>query len=229
MSEKREDLHRAVDLFITRQRIKLHREDTKRMEWQTLPSLWEQLETSAMWSGQGTGNGAFGGRPVISLGVVDLLMEVAAATSETVVEFAEKSRLNVPANLRAIAAALPEDFDLLTTWTGMVTGWTSKAREVLRLEPPHPKWARGISCPECGADTAMADRNGESVRTPALAITWTPPDREEHQPDSAWKVRAVECRSCSATWWRGDSMEHLVDAMLIANQTRETMTLPETA
>ncbi len=224
----REDLHRAVDLFIVRQRIKVRREGAIHVEWQTIPSLWEQLETSAMWSGSGDGGGAFGARPVISVGVVDLLVEVATAATESVVEFAGKSRQNVPANLRAIAANLPDDADLLGTWEGMLTGWISEAREVLRLEPPHPKWARGICCPDCGADTASAERNGEAIRTPALAVTWTPPDREEHQPDSAWKVRAVECRACGVTWWRGSGLESLVDDLL-ASEPRTNDPLRDTA
>ena len=224
---KRPDLNTAVDALIQRTRIKVYREDTQKTLWQTIPSLWEQLETSAMWRGGGSGGlGAFGSRPTISTGVVSLLIEIAEAATEGAVEHAGQSRGSVPGNLRAIAATLSSstDVDQVDWWNTAVLKWVRAARHELKLDPNRPQWARGIACPDCGATTASTDQDGEKVRTPAIAITWTGPDDDNHHADTDWKVRAVECRMCSATWWRGPDLDRLVSDMLQANQTRETMT-----
>jgi len=227
VTQKRPDLHTAVDALIQRTRIKVYREDTQRHIWQTIPSLWEQLETSAMWhSGGGSGAGAFGSRPTISTGVVSLIMDISSAASEGAQEHAGEAKRSVPGNLRAIAAKLMagNDLDQLDWWQTALTKWIRDARAELKLDPVRPRFARGITCPDCGADTATTDQDGETVRTPAIAITWTGPDDDEHHPDTDWKVRAVECRVCSATWWRGPDLDRLVSDMLTANRTRETMT-----
>lgn len=220
----REDLHRAVDDLIQRQRVKLRREGTDKPTWQILPSLWEQLETSTMWAGGGQGGGGFGGRPVISTGVVSLMIEAAQAAAEAALDHVQGSRGSFPANLRAVVAAIPaNDSDQIAWWHESVSGWVRRARVELRLDPVRPQWARGVVCPECGADSAQAARDGEQVRTPALAISWARPDGDEHRADDAWTVRAVECRSCGACWWRGPDLDALVADMLAANLTRETM------
>lgn len=219
----REELHRAVDLFIDRQRIKLRRDGSHAVDWQTLPSLWEQLETATMWTGKGEGGGGFGTRPVISTEVVALLIEVSQATSEAAVEFGECSRRHVPQNLRLVAANLPADDDLLAWWLDTVKRWAREARAALRLDPERPQWARDTKCPECGADSARAMRDGEEVRTPALAINWVGPQDDEHHPDSAWKVRAVECRSCGASWFRGSGLDDLVTDLMRKNLEQETL------
>jgi hypothetical protein len=222
----RPDLHTAVDALICRTRLRLWREDTKRSEIQTIPSLWEQLETSAMWNGSGSGGGAFGSRPTISTGIVSVVIEISQDAAIAADDFTGKNHGSVPTNLREIAGKLMSGTDLeqLAHWNGNLRRWVSEARAALKLDPQRPRWARGIACPDCGAKTAMATQDGEAVRTPAIAITWHGPDDDEHHPDTDWKVRAVECRVCEATWWRGPDLDALVRKMLEANATRETMT-----
>ncbi len=220
------DLNTAVDALIQRTRIKVYREDTQKHIWQTIPSLWEQLEMSAMWRGGGSsGAGTFGSRPTISTGVVSLIIDVSTAASEGAQEHAGKAHRSVPGNLRAIAAKLMvgKDLDQLDWWQTSLQRWARDARAELKLDPVRPRFARGIHCPDCGADTATTEQDGETVRTPAIAITWTGPDDDEHHPDTDWKVRAVECRVCAATWWRGPDLDRLVSDMLQANKSREIM------
>jgi hypothetical protein len=218
-----DELNKAVDALINTTRVRLFREDTKRSTWQTIPSIWDQLTSSAQWgSGEG-GSSRFGSRPVISTGVVSLVMEITTATTETAVELVHKTRGNPPDNLRAIAANLT-DAEQIGWWTEQVRNWTHQARAALRLDPSRPKSARDAKCPDCGADSVYTQRDGESHKIPALAITWVGPDDQDYHPDSAWKVRAVECRQCGVGWFRGESLDTLIDQMMQANLTRETMT-----
>ncbi len=221
----RPDLHTAVDALIQRTRLRLWREDTKRSEFQTIPSLWEQLETSAMWNGSGAGGGAFGSRPTISTGVVSLVIEISQDAAIAAEDFTGKTHGSVPKNLRAIAGKLMSgtDVEQLDHWAGNLRKWVTDARAALKLDPQRPRWARGIACFACGAKTATAQQDGETVRTPAMAITWSGPDDDAHHPDTDWKVRAVECKVCATTWWRGPDLDALVQQMLTNNLTKETM------
>ena len=221
------DIHKAVDALVCTTRIRLYREDTKRGEWQTLPSLWDQLTTSVRWSGGGTGGGAFGSRPVISTGVVALIIEISSTTTEAAVDMIGTTRGNTPDNIRAIAATIT-DPDQLTWWTDKLRRWISEARTELRLDPIRPRAARGARCPDCGALHTTTLIDGETVKSPALAITWSGPEDHDHDyhSDDAWKVRAVECRECGMAWWRGDSLSLLIDLMMEANATRETLAGP---
>lgn len=217
------ELSKAVDGLINTTRVRLYREDTHRGEWQTIPSLWDQLTSSAQW-GSGTGGSSrFGSRPVISTGVVSLIMDITKAATEAAVELAGVTRGNPPDNLRCMAANLT-DAEQIGWWTEQLRRWTSEARAALQLDPPRPRSARGAKCPDCGADSAYTQQDGETMRIPALAITWVGPDDQDYHPDSAWKVRAVECRQCKMAWFRGDSMDTLIGMMMEANRTRETMT-----
>lgn len=73
----RDDLHKAVDALIQRQRLRLVRDDNDKPEWHVIPSLWEQLAASTSWSGGGGAvGGAFGSRPVVSTGALALEAEI---------------------------------------------------------------------------------------------------------------------------------------------------------
>jgi hypothetical protein len=217
----------AITALLDPTRIRVHREDTNTHQWQTIPSIWHQLCTSANWGSQDSGTSKFGSRPVISTGVVALTIEITAAAREGANEHAppragDKPR-DTPGNLRAIAANL-NDPDQAEWWTSQIRRWINEARSALRLDPPRPRSARGARCPDCQADTTYTDQDGEPVRTPALAITWVGPADQDYHPDTEWKVRAVECRCCGSAWFRGDSLDELIGRMLTANQTQETMT-----
>lgn len=228
-------LHRAVDALIQPQRIRVYREHTHAGEWQTLPSLWDQLTSSGQWSGGNNGGGAFGSRPVISTGVVALIIEIREAITEAATDFGriirirdhtkkctciipricDLTRRDYPAEIQAIAANMP-DPDTAIWWTEHLRKWAGQAKAQLGLNPSRPAWARGTKCPDCGADTAQGEHDGETIRTPALAITWAYPDGEEtdYHEDHDYKIRAVECRQCGMCWFRGPDLDALVDAMV---------------
>jgi hypothetical protein len=124
-----------------------------------------------------------------------------------------KAHTLIPDTLRAIASHLTDQYDL-NWWHDTLRTWAREIRTALALDPSRPQWARGAKCPDCNADSATTKQDGETVRTPALAIAWAGPAEDEHHPDSAWKVRAVECRACGRTWWHGEELNTLVDAML---------------
>lgn len=240
-------LFKAVDVLIQPQRLRLYREDTKRGEWQNVPSLYQMLTTSGQWSGGNNGGGAFGSRPVISTGVVSLVMEIQSAITEAATDYGRiitkttrlqtcycrpykacpgfilQTERDYPAELRAIAANIP-DQDQVVAWVEMLRRWAHEARTTLGLNPQRPQWARGARCPECGSNEAQTERDGETIRTPALAISWGMPEGEEtdYHEDHDYKVRAVECRSCGMAWWRGPDLDTLVTAMFNAPKVART-------
>jgi hypothetical protein len=222
-----EDLHRAVDALVQGERIQITRED-KTVEHKPVPSLWEQLEDAVPYSGSG-GSAVAKSKPPITTGVVALLIEISDAATEGVNDLVGENRRNTPANLRAVAATLAglNDLDLTAWWTEKLREWVRKARELLRLDPDRPRYARGTACPQCGNKSVATVVDGETVRTPALAINWAPPEQHttRHAADTDWLVRAIECRACDATWFRGDSLSIFTDALL-ASQTQETMADP---
>jgi hypothetical protein len=128
---------------------------------------------------------------------------------------------DTPAEIRAIAQTMP-DADTAIWWTENLRKWTGMAKSQLGLNPSRPQWARGTACPDCSADTACAEQDGEVVRTPALAITWAYPDGEDtdYHEDHDYKIRAVECRNCGMCWFRGPDLDALVDAMFRQSKAR---------
>ncbi len=222
-----DDLHKAIDKLIVRQRLRLHR-DGGTAEWHTLPSLWEQLEAATAYQGTGTGGAGGRARLPISADVVSLLIDITTTVSEAVMEHAGETRRNTPGNLRLLATRLDAehtDGDALEWWTDKIRQWTNAATTALRLNPTRPRWARGVRCPDCGADTVTARQDGETVRRPALTIEWTgPEDDNGYTADNQWLVRAVVCAACSASWFRGQPLDDLVTQMLAYNLSRETMT-----
>lgn len=130
-------------------------------------------------------------------------------------------RTLVPDSLRTIAASVV-DVEDCAFWTEEVQRWTQQIRTELGLDPVRTHFARSTNCPECGAFYAIAEREGERIRTPALEVHWEPPpDDGVHHEDRDWRVGSIACRRCGAQWWRGEPLAQLVDAML-ASQYQET-------
>lgn len=231
-------LNEALDQLIQGEQKRIIREydrpghKTERVsQLSTLPSLWEQLNAATAYQGNG-GNSVGKSRLPITAGAVDLVNEITAWAREGLTKLPptpngkRRDRDDIPSATRAIAADIISTHDegRCSDWTKQLREWAGKIRRQLGLDPQHPEWARGTRCPECGARNATTDNGGEEVRTPALAINWSPPDDTTTYPPDPWIVRAVECRACNKAWFRGADLEQLVDSMLTANRTLETMT-----
>lgn len=210
----RDDVHHHVDTLIQRHPLKLWREGARCWQWTVVPSLYEQLRSStgARFAG-GTGSPG-GASPVISTGVVSLLIWIEDAAFESALDLAGHVTRTTPGDLRAVAANLPNQ-DLIDWWADTLVDWVREIRLLLRLDPDRPKWVRGIACPDCGQTTASSIRAGQIIRTPALAVDWTgPADDQRHHPDTEWTVSAVSCVVCGRVWRRGPELEGLADAKL---------------
>lgn len=226
-------LNDHLDRLIQGEQKRIIREHTRNgktertTQLSTTPSLWDQLLTATAYQGNG-GSSIGKSRLPITAGVVDLINEITTWTREATTELPdakERNRDDIPGNLRGITAHIisTRNEGLCADWTKQIREWVARARAQLNLDPPHPQWARGSRCPQCGAKHATTETDGETVRTPALAINWAPPDDTTTYPPEPWIVRAVECRACSSAWFRGSDLEFLVEAMLKANLTHETM------
>ena len=217
-----QDLQPLLEAFIDHIRIRIRRDDSA--EWTTLPSLWEQLNSSAGWSGGNSGGGAFGSRPVISTNTVSLVMEITAAITEAASDYGRIIKTNgqrdYPAELRAIAVSIPSD-ETNAWWAEKIKHWTEQTRAALGLNPRLPTSARGIACPACKAIYVEHGSNDQVVRSPALTITWAIPDGEgnDYHEDHEYKIRAVECRACLAVWWKGPALDEFATEMSVRNGT----------
>lgn len=221
------ELSAAVSALIDPTKVHLARDGGA--GWQQVPSLWSMLEDASQCR-SGNGGTSRGSRPVISTAVVALVILVGEASTQCAVELTGKTRGNTPANLRCIAANL-HDAEQIGWWTDKVRQWALEARTHLRLDPPMSRSIRGAQCPRCGASTVRVRQEDQTVRMPALQITWHVNDDAEYHQDEDWQVRAVECRNCKVAWVRGD-MDALIDQVLgvgnsgaeLRSLTRETMT-----
>lgn len=224
-------LNDALDGLIQGEQKRIRREYDRpggKKEWatqlSTTPSLWEQLVDATAY--QGNGGGAQGKpRLPITAGIVDIINEATTWTREGISELVgTRDRNDIPAGMRGIIANITatRNEGLCSDWTKQLKSWAAKAREQLQLNPPHPQWARGARCPECGAKHAMTEGDDGPTKTPALAINWAPPEDTTTYPPPPWLVQAVVCKACDMSWFRGESLELLVDAMIQANQTQET-------
>jgi hypothetical protein len=209
------DLHKALGALVDSTRMRIYRDGETVGDWQIIPSVWAQLLSSSQWGSGAGGTQRFGSRPVISTGVVALVIEVESAVTEACLELVGGVRRDIPEGLRAVCATIKDD-DQVDWWAGKLRDWTAQARGHLRLDPDRPRSARGARCPACKATDAQIRSDGETVRMPALAIAWVGPEDDDYHADSEWRVRAVECRACHTAWWRGAGMDSLIEAMMAA-------------
>jgi hypothetical protein len=60
-----------------------------------------------------------------------------------------------------------------------------------------------MACQDCGAKSVLEpSEHGDTVRGPAIVVHWR--DR---------LVRAVECRMCGKSWFRGPDLDQLTESM----------------
>lgn len=212
----------AVRALIAGTKVNLTRDGETVGTWHPLPSLWDQLQDSAQRASGTSGGAKFGSRPVISTGLVSLVMEIDAAGTKAAVELVGHTAGSTPENLRLLCELT--DAELIGWWTERLHQWCAEARNWLGLDPQRSRSVRGVRCPDCGATTAYIHQGGETVRTPALTILWAAPAGDDYHEGGGWRVQAIECRACGTAWARDyDGMGILIDMMLAANQSRETM------
>ncbi|WP_158548797.1 hypothetical protein [Blastococcus sp. TF02A-26] len=195
-----------------------------------LPSLLEQLaEAQASTnSGGGRGKSSGGSRAPLDLTITSLLAEIETLTVEALIAYGDRPRyreraryrqgrarvlgvrqLDLAASVRALAVTVvdTEDADLIDWWASRFCAWVLRAEEALDLDEDGSVDVvpvRGVPCPEpeCGREHVLEDRDGETVRTPALAISFRD-----------GQVLHVTCRHCGTGWWRGEGLNALADAM----------------
>jgi hypothetical protein len=191
-------LNDTLGKLIESQRMKVRRDDGS-VQWQTLPSLFDQLQRYVLRKGAPSSGGGVGRLP-ISATVIDLLLEISAGASKGIVRLGMSPRESAPANLRGICGELagrdPSDVQV-KIWDENLRGWSSRARTALGLDPERPRWARGVACPSCGELHAIGSDGVGETRVPALGIAWGGPDGDDtYASDLDWKVRAVQCGAC---------------------------------
>ena len=209
-----EDLQRACDALIHRTHAKI---DTGTgPQSRELPSLLEQLRDPSS-SGVFDGSNSAKSRPTINAGIVALLIEIAAVSRRQLIDLGVARHADVDANIRAATTAtiVTADVAEMDAWLYVLVKWRHAARRELQLDSGRRQWLRGVPCPQCKSLTALSRDRGDGVRmhTPALAVTWTEPlDGLAHVVEE-WLWESIDCRACSASWWRGENLHHLIEAL----------------
>lgn len=200
-----QDLWSAVDGLTNPRRERVDR-DNGRGEWITLPSLFDQL-TEAVQSGPGSGgHGRQGSRPPLDVECVSLLLDIAGAVADACRGLELKRTFDTPEDLRSVVSRLirePDSGDEQDWWVTQIRAWCGQIRATISSDPDRPWELHDVPCPECGARTTHSNNDTERVRRPAITVWW-----------SRGYVRAVECRVCTAVWYRGTDLETLVERML---------------
>lgn len=203
-------LWRHLDRLTAPQRTRVVRTPERgpaTVEWITVPPLHDllaqaQASTSA---GGGAGKASGGSRAPLNLEVTSLLADIAG----TVVEACAGHdlplrhqpgygpaagygvrRLDVPANLRGLAAAVADtgDEDLVTWWTAQLRTWVTRAQTSLQLldeDATVTRPVRGAACPDCDQTSVLEERDGETYRVPAVVVVLRD-----------GQVLARSCRAC---------------------------------
>lgn len=216
-----EDLHRACDALIQTTRVKVDQGRGEEAEqWQQLPSLLEQLGgADAAYRGPGGVAGARSKAP-INTGVVALLEEISAVSRRQLqdVGYTGTPRPELPRTVRAATTATISTGDgvEMAAWLWVLARWFRAIRRELKLDAGRRQWLRGLACPHCKATVAGGvDGDGHGVQTPALAVTWAPPDAGLEHVDDLWRWDGVDCRACGRAWIRGVTMHLLIEALRV--------------
>lgn len=197
-------LNKAVDRLVKPRRTRLLRDGGTTI-WATIPSLIAQLDAEI---GTGTARREGGGsryRTPLDLDVMELRHTIRETINDALIAHGQKLRPDTAASIRLLAVTVTAvaDDDLTEWWTDELEKFARQITNTLHLnDEPQPRGIRGASCPACGADHVTRTEAGETVHDPALTITFT-----------GHLVRAAECHACLTTFWRGEGLLALADAL----------------
>lgn len=207
-----EDLHLACDALIQRTRVRIDE------AWHNLPSLLEQLAGADAAAIGANGTGGAVTKAPINTGVVGLLVEIHEVSRRQLADLGQPDHRNdVSRNVRAAttASAITADADEMAAWLYQLNRWRHGARQELRLDSGRRQWLRGVPCPDCHASIAThLDSSNMPIQTSALSVTWSEPADGRAHVDDEWRWSAITCKACQATWWRGDTMQALIESLL---------------
>lgn len=206
------DIWAAVDRLTNPIRERIER-DGGRLEWITLPSLYDQL-AEAVQNGAGSqARGVQASRPPLDAIALSLLVDIDGTIREACRDRDVKRAFDTHRDLRGLASSLlrESEGDELDWWTGKLGEWAGEIRAVISSDPDRPTRLHSIPCPACRA-THVTERDGtDHVRRPAIVVSW-----------ANGYVRAVECRMCGAVWFRGADLEKLADDLITFRDARDS-------
>lgn len=173
-----------------------------------VPSLWEQAEI-ALETGREQQT-AGGGAPLAERSPADLdLMEQMLTIRETMpYQLAGRGitpRATIPEQIRQLAAHIATHEPQHVEWWAYRLGqWARLLGTYLHAIDvgPRPVRLRNAPCPLCKTRQVTLDTDQGPVVTGPILVDFV----------NGW-IRAATCTACTATWWRGDELNELADAL----------------
>ncbi len=172
----------------------------------TLPSLLDQLEDDLGSTSGASGRSKPGSRPPLNMTALSLLGELEVVLVDAIVgEGLEKRSNTLAEKLRQITAHLVStaEPDVVDWWAHLVRGWCAEVQGCLpgEDEGASQRPIRGMCCPDCQTWTVERVADGMLYRDAALVLVF-----------SNRYVRHALCRSCGASWMRGDPLLELAES-----------------
>jgi hypothetical protein len=195
----------AVDELTKPQQLRLLRDDGS-TEWVRLPCLFMQLADAVQTGAGGHARGKQQSRPPLDIVCMSLLIDIAETVADACRSYDLKRYRDTPRDMRQVASTLVRigDDDLTDWWVGRLHRWCGSIRSNISNDTDRPWHLQGLPCPHCAATFAPdVDEDGLPIRRPAVIVTWR-----------GGYVRAVECRMCTAVWYRGSDLETLAEQIL---------------
>ncbi len=199
------DLWRWCDVLTQPVKHELVRDDGI-SQWLALPSLLAQLEDDLGSTSGASGRSKPGSRPPLNMTALSLLGEIDSVLLDAVKgEGLQRRTGSIGDRLRQVVAHLVStaDPDVVDWWARLVKGWAAEVQACLPGEDQGAaeRPIRGMPCPDC--DTWTVDRivGADKFIVPALALVF-----------ANRYVRHALCRSCGASWMRGEPLRVLAES-----------------
>lgn len=172
-----------------------------------VPSLWQQAtEATRASSEQGARGGSASERNIVDLTLLEarsLICERTAAWLRA--RSLTPSSKGTAAQIRQLAAhVVTHDVDELWWWEYRFGSWARLLQTLLATSARKPQSVRlrNSACPQCSARQVTIESDDGPLVAPALRVDF----RDGY-------VRAAQCSSCEAMWWRGDDLARLADLL----------------
>jgi hypothetical protein len=170
-----------------------------------MPSLLQQLAEAVVSGAGGHGRGKQGSRPPLDIAAMSLMLEIVSCVREALIGFDRKPDPDTGESVRDLASELlrhPDEADAVDWWTSQFRSWGGQIRAAISSDPDRPTRLWGVACPECSVKFIPEIRDGEQVKRPAVFVHW-----------NRKLLQAIECSACTASWFRGEQLDQLVDRM----------------